>query len=100
VVATGSSSAHRKLSGFGQSPDRAVPPLGVALALVEIRDQQVRDAVPAVVRDQRPLGVGFVGRQRVVRAEQPPELAAEPRLAGQSGGQRAEGATQHLLHRP
>jgi hypothetical protein len=44
-----------------------MPPLGVALALVEIRDQQVRDAMATVVGHQCPLRVGFVGRQRVVR---------------------------------
>ena len=77
---------------FRPVPHRAVPALGVALALVEVRDQQVRDSVPVVVGDQRPLCVGFLWRQRVVRAEQARELPAEPPLAGQPCRERTERA--------
>jgi len=77
-----------------------VPALGVALALVEVRDQQVCDSVPVVVGDQRPLCVGFLWRQRVVRAEQARELPAEPPLAGQPCRERTEWAVQQFLNRP
>ena len=39
---------------------RAVPALGVALALVEVVDQSVPQGAPAVVADQRPLIGGLL----------------------------------------
>ena len=85
MVATGSSSAHRKLSGFGQS--RTAPCHRSAYRSRSSRYEISRcgDAVPVVVRHQRPLRVGLLRRQRMVGAEQPRRTPCRTSIGWRAG---------------